>query len=81
MRVPLQDLTGLSLGIEFFVAIVGLTAVGHRVDGKLGTAPWFTLLGFGLGAAVGFRSMYRFATKPPGDDSGNGPGTPPGNNP
>jgi ATP synthase protein I len=48
-----------SLGIEMLVAILVGTLAGYWLDGKLNTRPWLMLLGFILGAAAGFRGIFR----------------------
>jgi ATP synthase protein I len=48
-----------SLGIEMLVAILIGTLAGYWLDGKLNTRPWLMLLGFILGAAAGFRGIFR----------------------
>lgn len=75
MRVPLRDLAGASLGIEFALSIVLTAAAGRWLDGRFHTDPTFTLLGFALGAAAGFRAMYRFAKR--GDETPPPPTDPP----
>jgi ATP synthase protein I len=46
---------GLELG---FSVILGLF-IGQYLDGLLGTEPWLLLLFLLLGAAAGFRRLYR----------------------
>ena len=70
MKLPLRDVAGLSLGLEFVLSIVVMGALGRWIDGRFHTEPTFLLVGFVIGTAAGFRSMYRFATR---DD----PKTPP----
>lgn len=48
---------GLEFGLSLLVGLFG----GRWIDGKLGTAHWFTFIGFGFGVAAGFRSIYRAA--------------------
>lgn len=75
MRVPLRDLAGASLGIEFALSIVLTAAGGRWLDGRLHTEPTFLLVGFALGAAAGFRAMYRFAKR--SDEASTTPPTAP----
>ncbi len=63
MKLPLRDMAGLSLGLEFVISIVVMAALGRWVDARFHTEPTFLLVGFAIGAAAGFRSMYRFATR------------------
>jgi F0F1-type ATP synthase assembly protein I len=37
--------------------------VGRWGDGRLGTAPWLSLLGFVVGVYAGFRQLFRTAAK------------------
>jgi ATP synthase protein I len=46
---------GLELGLSIVLGYVG----GRWLDGKLGTEPWLTWIGLGLGLAAGARSLYR----------------------
>lgn len=48
---------GLEFGLSLLVGLFG----GRWLDGKLGTAPWLAVIGFGFGAAAGFRAIYRAA--------------------
>ncbi len=50
---------GLELAISVFVGLLG----GYWLDGKLGSEPWLTLVGLGVGAAAGFRSLWRATQK------------------
>lgn len=63
MKLPLRDVAGLSLGLEFVISIVVMAALGRWIDARYHTEPTFLLVGFAIGAAAGFRSMYRFATR------------------
>jgi ATP synthase protein I len=48
-----------SVGITFVVATAGATIGGYYLDRWLGTTPWFTLIGIGVGVAAGFRDLFR----------------------
>jgi ATP synthase protein I len=48
---------GLEFGLSLLVGLFG----GRWLDGKLGTAHWFTFIGFGFGVAAGYRAIYRAA--------------------
>lgn len=50
-----------SAGIELAIAVVAFLLLGWWLDGKLGTAPWLTLLGLVFGSGVGFRSLWKAA--------------------
>ncbi len=50
------------VGVQFVAAILVFLFLGRWVDGRLGTAPVFLLLGTFVGAAGGFYSMYRKVT-------------------
>jgi ATP synthase protein I len=48
---------GLEFGLSLLVGLFG----GRWLDAKLGTGPWLAIVGFGFGAAAGFRAIYRAA--------------------
>ena len=48
-----------SVGMTFVVATAGATIGGYFVDRWLGSTPWFTLIGMGVGVVVGFRELLR----------------------
>jgi F0F1-type ATP synthase assembly protein I len=81
MKLPLRDMAGLSLGLEFVISIVVMAALGRWIDARFHTGQTFLLVGFAIGAAAGFRSMYRFATRddPKPDAPKNDDPTPPTN--
>lgn len=62
MQQNWKGLAGFAtLGIEFALSVlVGLFG-GRWLDGKLGTAPWLAIVGFGFGVAAGVRAIYRAA--------------------
>jgi len=47
------------LGLQFVVAILLFLYAGQWLDRKLGTAPWFLIIGVFTGAGLGFYNMYR----------------------
>lgn len=47
------------IGIQFALVILVFTAGGVWLDRRLGSSPWFTIIGVFVGAAGGFYSMYR----------------------
>lgn len=57
---PWQSLGMLAtVGITFVVATAGATIGGYFLDRWLGTTPLFTLIGIAVGAAAGFRNLFR----------------------
>jgi F0F1-type ATP synthase assembly protein I len=79
MKLPLRDVAGLSLGLEFVISIVVMAALGRWIDARYHTGQTFLLVGFAIGASAGFRSMYRFATRDdpkPDDPKKNDPKPP-----
>jgi ATP synthase protein I len=45
--------------MTFVVATAGATVAGYFADRWLGSTPWFTLIGLGVGIAAGFRELFR----------------------
>jgi ATP synthase protein I len=60
-----------TVGITFVVATAGATIGGYFMDRWLGTTPWFTLIGIGVGVAAGFRDLFR-SIKAAEKNEGNG---------
>ena len=57
---PWRSLGGLAtVGMTFVVASAGATIGGYYLDRWLTTLPVFTLIGLGVGAAVGIREFFR----------------------
>jgi ATP synthase protein I len=57
---PWRALAELStVGITLVLATVIGLAAGYYADRWLGTSPWLTMLGLGLGIAAGFVSLFR----------------------
>jgi ATP synthase protein I len=54
---PLVTLAGI--GLTFVVATAGTTVAGYFADRWLGSTPWLTLIGLGVGIAAGFRELFR----------------------
>ncbi len=54
---PLLSLAGI--GLTLVIATAGATRGGYFLDRWLGTTPWFTLIGLGVGIAAGFRELVR----------------------
>ncbi len=53
----------LRISIDLVVAIAVGTGIGWVLDGWLNTRPWLMLVFFVLGAAAGFRNVFRTAQK------------------
>ncbi|MFQ5670701.1 MAG: AtpZ/AtpI family protein [Acidobacteriota bacterium] len=49
----------MGLGWVLALSVAGGTVGGHFADRWLGTDPWLTLLGIGLGMVVGFVNVFR----------------------
>jgi ATP synthase protein I len=47
------------VGLQFALSILVFLFAGQWLDRKLGTAPWFLLVGVFVGGAGSFYSMYR----------------------
>ena len=54
----------LGVGLQFAGAIVLFLFAGKWVDSRLGTEPWFLLLGVLVGLVGGFISLYRQLNAP-----------------
>ncbi len=76
MRLPIREYAGLSLGIEMVLSIVLPSAGGRWLDERYRTGYTFTLIGFVLGAAAGFRSLLRTAAKMDREAESTSPPTP-----
>jgi ATP synthase protein I len=60
MREDLRLIGQLStVGMSFVLALVIGFGGGYLLDGRLGTSPWLTFLGFFLGLAAGIVNVYR----------------------
>jgi len=46
-------------GLTWAISVLLFLGLGYWLDGRLGTLPWFTILGAFVGAAGGFVSLYR----------------------
>ena len=54
----------MGVGLHFAGAIVLFLFAGKWLDSKLGTDPWFLLLGVLIGLVGGFISLYRQLNTP-----------------
>lgn len=67
------------LGMQFFVALLVFVSAGNWLDRRLGTAPWFLLIGVFVGGGGVFYAGVRRLTAPrrsrdtDTSDSSNGP--------
>lgn len=48
-----------SIGVALVLATVIGLGTGYYADRWLGTSPWLTLVGLGLGIAAGFVTLFR----------------------
>jgi ATP synthase protein I len=48
-----------TLGLEMGLSVVVGVAIGYYLDKWLKTDPWFLIIFIFVGAAAGFRSLYR----------------------
>lgn len=60
---------GMRLAVELVAGIATGCLIGYGIDYFLGTKPWFFILCFFLGAAGGFRNMWREAQKMSAEES------------
>lgn len=54
---------GMRLAVELVAGIATGSLIGYGIDYFLGTKPWFFIVCFFLGAAGGFKNMWREAQK------------------
>jgi len=59
---PVGFATVATGGLEFAVAILLGVFAGQWLDRRIGTGPWFVILGVVVGAAAGFYNLYRTLT-------------------
>jgi ATP synthase protein I len=48
-----------AIGIEIVLAIIMGSGVGYWADGKWGTTPWLTVLGFCFGCGAAAKAVHR----------------------
>lgn len=62
-----QDWKGVgsygTVGIEVVLSVLVGFLGGYWLDGKLGTRPWLTVIGFAYGIAAAARALYRAARR------------------
>ncbi len=51
------------IGVDLVAGLVVGTGIGWGLDRWLGTQPWLMIVFFVLGAAAGFRNVYRSAQR------------------
>jgi F0F1-type ATP synthase assembly protein I len=54
-----HQLNAASVGIALVISTVLGLAGGYYADRWLGTAPWLTMIGLGVGIAAGFVNLFR----------------------
>ena len=54
-----QKVNSASVGITLVISTVIGLASGYYADRWLGTAPWLTMIGLGIGIVVGFVNLFR----------------------
>jgi F0F1-type ATP synthase assembly protein I len=52
-------LLAMDFGYTLLASIGVFGWLGYWLDHRYGTTPWFMLLGFALGLAIGFNSLFR----------------------
>ncbi len=66
----MQAARASAIGLQFAISIGIGAFAGNWLDGRFDTAPWLLMAGVLLGAAAGFRDLYRLA-KEQTDDEGD----------
>jgi ATP synthase protein I len=59
IRLIKQVASYSTLGLEMGLSVAVGVAIGYYLDKWMNTAPWFLIIFIVLGAAAGFRSLYR----------------------
>jgi len=47
-----------SIGLAMGISIALGAGIGHYIDRKFGTQPWFSFIGLGAGIAAAFRNLF-----------------------
>ena len=58
-----------AVGLEIAVALTIGYFGGHYLDGKLGSTPWLTWIGFGAGIGAGIKALIRVSRQYKRDNS------------
>lgn len=67
-----------TIGLAFVFALVLGFGAGFWLDGKLGTSPWLSLLGFAMGLAAGVLNVVRTMQSVAATERSRPPDAPPG---
>ncbi len=67
-----------TIGLAFVFALVLGFGAGFWLDGKLGTSPWFSLIGFAMGLAAGVLNVVRTMQSVAATERSRPPAAPPG---
>jgi ATP synthase protein I len=59
VRLIKQVASYSTLGLEMGLSVAVGVAIGYYLDKWMNTAPWLLIIFIFLGAAAGFRSLYR----------------------
>ena len=59
-------------GLAWALSVLFFLLIGYWLDGRLGSLPWFTILGAFIGAAGGFVSLYRGISAAAADEEERG---------
>lgn len=54
-----RTLSASSVGLELAIAVLLGIFIGRWADGRLGTTPWFMIVGLILGFTAGMRGVFR----------------------
>ncbi|MDY6973143.1 MAG: AtpZ/AtpI family protein [Thermodesulfobacteriota bacterium] len=59
LKKVVKDLGYFSIiGLSMALSIALGAIIGHFIDEKFGTHPWFSFVGLGLGIAAAFRNLF-----------------------
>ena len=57
-KMKSQYARGMTIAFEFAGSVLIFWLIGRWVDGRLGTAPWFQIVGSLIGWGLGFAQVY-----------------------